>query len=209
MPLDSLVTYESRLGIGRNVQTATVESGLLYQTEHLRLAPGVVFSVQVRLPADAADVLLDSIQANPLQRFGGEGRMVELSARTVGTPTALPVPASTNLLVLLTDLLPSENPTPALLPGFARVNHDGTDCWEGELNGVALRILAVVAGKALARGGWDIQRNAPKPVQTCIPAGSCFFVEPVDRGTSLAPLHGLSVGRTTFAGAGTLACATA
>lgn len=207
--LGDLVEYESRLGIGRNVRLATIESGLLYQTEHLRLAPGVVFSVQVRLPEQAASELMDSIKVNPLQRFGGEGRMVELSARIADSPVDLPVPAHIGLLVLLTDMLPSENPTPALLPGFVRVNHHGIDCWQGELNGIAVRIVAVVAGKALARGGWDMQRNAPKPVQTFIPAGSCFFVEPVESGASLAPLHGLSVGRNTFAGAGTLACATA
>lgn len=207
--LGDLVSFESRLGIGRNVAMGTVESGLLYQTEHLRLNADTGFGIQIRLPADLALALTDSILANPLHRFGGEGRMVELSVNKRTVDSALQAPGQINMLVLVTDMLPDSMPQAALLPGFTRACHDGIDCWEGEINGIGLRITTVVAGKAVTAGGWDIRNNAPKPVRNLVPAGTCFFVEPLHKGTSLASLQGVHVGRSTLAGAGTLLCATA
>ena len=38
IPQSKLVTYEPRLGIGRNNQTGIAKEGQLYQTHHIRLA---------------------------------------------------------------------------------------------------------------------------------------------------------------------------
>ena len=203
--LDELVQFESRLGIGRNVKLATVESGLLYQTEHLRLAPEVGFAVQVSMPLAAAKALQDNIAVNPLQRFGGEGRMVEMAVREAKV-TPLPSVKCASMLMLLTDMLPPEQAAAVPLPGFVKTNYEGLDCWEGEINGVALRVKSVVAGKARASGGWDIAANAPKPIQHYVPAGSCFFIEPIKEEASLAALQGACVGRNTLSGFGTLIC---
>ena len=208
--LHDLVTYESRLGIGRNVAAATVEAGLMYQTEHLRLNQGVGFGIQLTLPAASAEVLITSIDQQPLQRFGGEGRMASLSVNVTdnGNTRVLPAaPEKPNALLLLTDLLPEADSGVIPFPGFSRQSHNGIESWEGQIHGVALRVITVAGGKSVKRGGWDVRHNRPKAVQSFTPAGTCFYVQPLDDTQDLLSLHGKQVGRVTHTGYGTLACA--
>ena len=199
---NQLVQYEQRLGIGREVSTGTVMSGLLYQTEHLRLEPDVDFTITVTLPELAAKRLLEDISHNPLQRFGGEGRMAELTADTVEQARALPSPGGNpELLTLLTDMLPDGKPDPAPLPGFSATTVEGVACW------IELYLLSVASGKPRRIGGWDIRHNRPRPVQSYIPAGSCFYVRAVNATDQLQQLHGKQIGRQTDFGLGTLLCA--
>lgn len=204
---ENLVSYESRLGIGRDNKLATVESGLLYQTEHLRLSKEASFSMQVTLPKVAADLLQADINQQPLQRFGGEGRMAELSVVEVKSTNSLPVDSKPNMLMLLTDMLPKSDFSSEPLPGFIKVNHEGIDCWEGELAGISLRLLSVVAGKSVRYGGWDLSNNKPKTMQSFVPAGTCFFIETLAEKVDTSPLNGLQIGRRTDAGFGTIICA--
>ena len=206
--LTDLTAFESRLGIGRNIMAATVEAGLLYQTEHLRLKDDVSFAVKVSLPVKAADVLTQSIEHHPLQRFGGEGRMVALSVESADSPElSLLAPKAPNALVLITDMLPDRVAGPVPLLGFVATRHQGIDCWEGELHGIAVRIISMASGKAIKRGGWDIRHNRPRSVQTFVPAGTCFYAEAINAADSLCKLHGKQIGRRTDSGYGTLVCA--
>lgn len=196
---------ENRLGIGRNNSKATVEAGLLYQTAHLRLQSEVEFAIEVELPTVAAQVLTDSIKACPMQRLGGEGRMASL--RVQQAKSELPKAHGTpSVLMLLTDMLPeagfAHQPFPQLYPA----NIEGVDCWEGELHGVGVRLWNVASGKARRLGGWDARLNQPRAVQSFVPAGSCFFVEPLTSDSDLTQLQNKAVGRRTDYGFGTLVC---
>lgn len=200
-----LFVLESRLGIGRNNSKARVEAGLLYQTKHLRLQPDVEFAVEVSLPSAAAKVLSASITASPMQRFGGEGRMASLRVKEAGAE--LPkVKGKPSLLMLLTDMLPHDNFAKQPLAQLQPAVVDGVDCWEGELEGVGLRLWNVASGKARRLGGWDARLNQPRPVQSFLPAGSCFFVEPLNTNSDLTQLHTKTLGRRTDFGFGTLVC---
>src|SRR5690554_6339646 len=55
-----VLSYESRLGIGRDVSLATVKPGLLYQTEHVRLEDDVEFSIVITLPEAVAQPFIAS-----------------------------------------------------------------------------------------------------------------------------------------------------
>ncbi|WP_432785094.1 hypothetical protein AAEX37_02019 [Oligella sp. MSHR50489EDL] len=201
-----LFTVESRLGIGRDAVSATVKSGLLYQTEHLRLAPEVEFSIVMSMPSQVADDFKASIKSAPLQRFGGEGRMAHLRvADTVNQAEFTSINAA-KLLVLISDMLPESDFAQCPIKGLKPTQHEGVDCWEGEVHGVALRLWSVVSGKSKRYGGWDIRSNRPREVQSYLPAGSCFFVEPIN-GAALDTLHGTQIGRCIDFGFGTIVCA--
>jgi len=205
---DQLVRHECRLGIARDQARGTVRPGMLYPADHLRLAPDVDFAIRVTLPGAAAELLLDDIRRNPLQRFGGEGRMAGLTASVVDPERLLPEPAANpGLLTLMTDMLPDETGDLLPLPGFRRTTVDGVDCWQGEIDGTGVYVLSVASGKARRIGGWDIRNNCPRPVQSYLPAGSCFYVRPVNGGDSLQELHGRQIGRRTDFGFGTILCA--
>lgn len=203
-----LVRHEPRLGIARNQSVGTVIPGMLFQTDHLRLAEDVDFAIRVTLPAAAAELLQEDIANNPLQRFGGEGRMAALTAAVVDPAEALPVPGdSPSLLVLLTDMLPGPGAANTPLPGFQATSVDGVDCWVGATDGIEFYVLSVASGKPRRVGGWDIRNNRPRPVQSYVPAGSCFFVRPVHEPVQLKQLHGRQIGQRTDFGFGTLLCA--
>lgn len=200
-----LFVLENRLGIGRNNSKATVESGLLYQTAHLRLQPDVEFAIEVNLPATAAQALTKSIAACPLQRVGGEGRMASLRVQQAASdlPRANGTPS---VLMLLTDMLPDGDFAKQPFPQLQSVVVQDVDCWEGELQGVGVRLWNVASGKARRLGGWDARLNQPRAVQSFVPAGSCFFVEPLTSNSDLTQLHNKAVGRRTDFGFGTLVC---
>jgi len=196
---------ESRLGIGRDAALATVKSGLLYQTEHLRLADDVEFSITVELPDWVLETFLTSLRKKPLQRLGGEGRMAYLRASTDVFPVAFNRVTSPSLLLLLSDLLVDSTFSRQPIAELHPVRHEGIDCWDGTLNGVKLRLLSVVSAKARRTGGWDMRNNRPREVQSYLPAGSCFFVQTIG-DDSLTKLNGHQIGRCTDYGLGTLVC---
>lgn len=201
-----LFHHEERLGIGRNVQLATVKSGLLYQTEHVRLAPDVEIGIRVRLPKIVLTPFVESIAQQPLQRFGGEGRMAYLRVEKGISPKKLSTDKPVRLLMLLTDMLADTDFAQQPISALQRTQHQGIDCWEGKLNGIAVRLWSVVSAKTRRIGGWDVRHNRPREVQSYIPAGSCFFIEAMDDQT-LNVLTGHQLGRCTDFDFGTLVCA--
>lgn len=195
-----LVTYEPRLGIGRDNRKGTVKEGLLYQTSHIRLKPGVALSLETRLPDELASQLANTLATSAIQRVGGEGRMAHLTlhAGSEPLPKAPAVSSSAKglVLMLINDAVITGTDK-APLPGFTPVQQDGVDMWLGEINGVELVLECCVVGKAVRRGGWDLQHNCPAPVCSLTPAGSCFFVrlagEALSLDQAIEQLHGASL----------------
>lgn len=184
---------EPRLGIGRNNASNSVKQGLLYQTRHLRLNPDVGVELELDgLPDD----LLTQIELQPEQiiRLGGEGRQASLKIQHSQQPMDLPAPSlpSTGPAVLytLTPMTCATDRPAGIPPGFSAVKHAGIDSWEGQLNGVALRVLSVACGRPLREGGWNMANHQSRPVESLLPAGSVLYVEALNGDpSSLLPLH--------------------
>lgn len=84
IPNHALFDEEPRLGIGRDNTRRSVQEGLLYQTRHLRLRPGVGVELHLHGLPDAS--LLPS---RTTLRLGGEGRQAALYT-SLGATTNLP-----------------------------------------------------------------------------------------------------------------------
>lgn len=194
-----LVTFEPRLGIGRDNCMGTVRDGLLYQTSHVRLKPGVVLSIEAHLPEGLAAQLQTTLTASAIQRVGGEGRMAHLSLYDGSQP--LPKapkangPAKGLMLMLLNDAAVSGAEAP--LPGFTPTKQGDVDMWRGAINGIELVLECCVVGKAVRRGGWDLQKSLPAAVRSLTPAGSCYFVhldgEAHSLDQAIEQLHGKTI----------------
>ncbi len=221
-----LFSHEARVGIARNHSTKNAEQGMLFQTEHLRLKSDANLSLEVTLAKDAADILVNDLQQNPIQRFGGEGRMASIEVQLVKTKHTLEAPKANGktqglILTLLSDAQYGNDKEQCFsispLPGFkkARIDHEQghqQDVWLGEINGVPLTLHSVVNGKSTRHGGWDIRNNQPKAVQSYVAAGSCFFITlqdstNMDLNQVIAQLHGQQIGQRLDHGYGQLACA--
>lgn len=191
-----LFSEEPRLGIARDNRCCTVEKGLLYQTRHIRLHEGVSIGVGVSGPATQP--------ADGVLRFGGEGRPA--AVRIGGACPSLPVPTLKNNQLLLMLLTHADFNGAWLPPDFVPEQHEGNDCWRGELAGVELTIHSACLGKPAREGGWDLATGRPRAVSGLIPAGSVYFCTVAgDPQQAADRLHGAHSGLDTNLGRGELA----
>ena len=47
--------------------------------------------------------------------------------------------------------------------------------FEGEYNGIKLKLVPCVIGRPLAIGGWDVVQNKPKPLRKAVPEVSIYY----------------------------------
>ena len=170
-----LLHEEPRLGIGRDNNRRSVQEGLLYQTRHIRLAPGVGVELHLHGLADAS-----LLPRQTTLRLGGEGRQAALVVPAQAPAAALPAPPALASTFVLYNLTPVACPPglPAGIPaGFVRTTHGGADVWEGQLGQTKLRILAVACTRPLREGGWDLASHQARPVQTLLAPGSVLYVQ--------------------------------
>ena len=177
-PADQLFTYESRLGIGRDNATGTVqaEEALLYQTRHVR-------------PRDAVGLLAGvsglppGTRPEPI-RLGGEGRLAlveEIAPDALKLPEAPKPDGDTHGLILIL-LTPADLDDCWRLPKSTAVcpaTRDGTAAkyWQTEMEGIGLRVHSAVLGKPRREGGWHLAERKPRRVDSFVPAGSAWYCE--------------------------------
>ncbi|MEZ5448800.1 MAG: type III-B CRISPR module-associated Cmr3 family protein [Thiolinea sp.] len=140
----ALFDHEARLGIARNNNNRAVQTGMLYQTRHVRPQSGVY------VETDVSGLRDDDYPPAGVVRFGGEGRGAAFSVQAAAAqrlPERPQLQADTVgiLLILLT---PAPVPIPQSgceqkyrpLPNF-RMDQDGASTvWKGKLCGVDLTL---------------------------------------------------------------------
>ncbi len=167
-----LFVQESRLGIANHYQTRAVKKGALYQTRHIRPNSNTAVALDVKgLPTD--------FPTQTIIRLGAEGRTasVECQPKPTSNLEQPPIKGRKFALYLLTPLYRENTPANQPLPGFAQQTADNLTYWQGEINGVSLKLLGAVSGKMQREGGWDMAKHEPREVVNLTPAGSVFFCE--------------------------------
>jgi len=193
---DDLYKNESRLGIAIHQQTRAVKEGMLYQTKHFRLKENISFSID--LTGDK-----DQLKSG-LFKLGGEGRMVALEksdqlASFPKPPTKVKKVKGICLYLLTPMLLPTDS---KFLPAFKKHEEDNRTIWKGEIKGISLRLISSVIGKAHREGGWNATKQAPRAVQSFIPAGSVFYCEVDNIKKTLKQLNNCQIGEERYLGRG-------
>lgn len=177
LKLDDIIAYENRLGIARDNKRATVQEGLLYQTRHIRLKQ-TDLSFSLYLDGLTETMEKDLIQHQSSLRLGGEGREAGLTLRPLTSsdaPILQECKAAGLILYFATPALITNGP----LPGFTAVKNSAghVTCWEGEIQGIALRLVSAATYRQQRLGGWDMKARAPKPLRSLTAAGSVFYCE--------------------------------
>ena len=140
---------------------------------------------------------------NGVLRLGGEGRFSSFTAsRSIALPLeAAPVASRQIVLVLLTSANFSDSHGNA--DWKPKEFHQWNGSWHATINGVNLRIVSAILGKAVREGGWDMANNCPRPLQSLIPAGSCYFCEVEgDASDAVNTLHHQKIGNEKELGRG-------
>lgn len=198
-----LYAHEERLGIARDNQTRVTGDGLLYQTRHIRPLQNANLEIGIQISGLQAP----NLPASGVNRLGAEGRLAAWKMTNADPLPAIQKPAKAKGLVLM--LLSSALFTDGWIPdGFSKDRDDqGCEFWIGKIAGISLRLICGTIGKPVREGGWDMVKHMPRPLNSYVPAGSCYFVE-VENGDlqqAQNALHGLQIGQEAAYGRGEIA----
>lgn len=152
---------EPRVGNEINKTQGTVEEGMLYATQHVRLAAGTVLTMYLSLKETPPRPFPDLTQV-PL---GGEARSCWLrkNDEQLDLPAAIPSAQNGKIhyaVYVLTPLATETSPKPGepfeTLPGV---------------------VVSACLRRAQRWGGWDSTRREPLPMSSHLPPGSVLFME--------------------------------
>lgn len=172
---------EARTGLMINTQTRTAEQGMLFHTVHSRFTPSTRVSLEV---SGIPEEWHQGIHFVPL---GGEGRFAQVTTMTSSRdpipclPTFSSSPSGSDVTVFGLLLTPGifENPEYVIREGPLAVS-----CMTG------------VVGRVEMQGGWDMQRQRPRPLRPVVPAGSVWFYHLTrDQWDVMRAMHGKQVGQ--------------
>lgn len=210
---DDLFTRESRLGIKIDQATrSTGQDNGLFEAEHVRPKPQLAIEVELSVLENHGL----TAQQGTVLRLGAEGRLSGLSIVT-NTNTLEPLKVTINdakqaqgLILILFSPAYFANETYPWLPEDFNPQDDehGVKTWQGSLHDIDLTIHAAAIGKTQREGGWDAANRLPRPMQSLIPAGSCYYCTVKgDIQTAIDELHGKAIGKDTHLGRGRIVCA--
>lgn len=166
---------EPRVGVGIDAERRVSTKGELFTFGYIRLCPGVDLGFEVSGTA---------LEPGRRVRLGGEGRTGWIDNGPGLDSLGLSGHrAHAVRLAFLTPMVSEGGPYP---PAFDPATGEGV-IGERRLSIEA----ACLAGHGTV-GGWDLAKNAAKPLRRTVPAGSVFIVRPAD-GAPVEPsdLHGL------------------
>jgi CRISPR-associated protein Cmr3 len=144
---------EQRTGIGINPEQQSVEEGLIYTVNLLRLQPGIGFYAECEIPEALLGLVPDQPWTLP---FGGEGRRAMVTRiAPIPWPKAPPVKPQQLRTVVLT--------TPAWVD-----SPDALKAWQP-------KAAALAPWQGIS--GWDLAQGGPKPLRWTLPAGSTLYFE--------------------------------
>lgn len=185
---DNLWREESRIGLRINTKTRTAEESNLYLIGHIRTIQSLKVRVVVSgLPSDWPEIAQRTVP------FGGEGR---LSALEVA-----PFNNIVNFLPRLPELKTMEDGnipyTISLITPLPANNRDKMKqlIIEGPVDVPGCCISACI-GKTQLYGGWDLEKQKPRPLQPYLPPGSTwFFKADESERKNIEKLHGNQIGK--------------
>lgn len=164
----NLYALEAKVGIGLSLETGTVEKGLLFSTDLLRLNRKCCGGFYAEILTPRAAELRRLFESPVVLTFGGESRCV--SVRSV---KPLEWPASSSQKSQFFYLL-----SPGIF-GAAAIPHSLTS---------NVGTVAAAVRDSFSVSGWDLARHGPKPARFGVSSGSVYFTQDPGR---YEPLHSL------------------
>lgn len=163
---EKIYKKEPKIGIKRDRRTLTNQEGHLYKIPMIRVnsKENVGFIIKI-----------DGVSNTPdkgIVQLGGEGKTakIEKIKKELNSINELE-----NINISLKDkIFKIYLATPAIFnEGWIpfKVNDD----FEGEYNGIKLKLIACAIRKYRLIGGWDIANKKPKPMYKAVPPGSVYY----------------------------------
>lgn len=153
---------ESRVGIGLNSSSRTVDDGKLFTVEHT-------------VPSSNAGLLVgisgcEQLPESGYLRFGGDGKAAKFTTPKVAAAIVPELQNGQFKMVLQTPALFKNGWLP-----------DGVEKMGGELwltlPGIKARLVCAAVSRAEVVSGWDIEKWLPKDAERSAPAGSVYWFD--------------------------------
>lgn len=190
--LESYISKESKIGIGRQNTTRTTEEGKLYRVQLSRpeLAERVNSEVRRTKTNLLIDINLENLGANFLPNFiklGGENKLARCTKYSREVTLQKP-PLSNKFKIYLQ--------TPAIFKKTEIDRQEGgwlPDCFVydaqakayiGTWKGVKLKLLRAFVSGSVSVGGFDVKAKQPKTMYRAVPAGTVYHFEILDNTNS-------------------------
>jgi len=157
MSPQKLYALEAKVGIGLSLETGTVEQGLLFSTDLLRLNRKHCGGFYAEIYTTSSAELRRLFEAPVVLTFGGESRCVCVQAVTPLTWPTIP-DAKSRCFYLIS-------------PGIS-----GTTALPRSLTCNAGTVATAVRD-SFSVSGWDLARHGPKPARFGVSAGSVYFTK--------------------------------
>lgn len=181
-PYRQRIGIEPKVGIGRNRQLNSVDEGLLYRVGMMRMAIDDIESVEdLYIDVDVDGLTDKDIASVGFMKLGGEGKAAKYELVKAHKVPAFHWENNSSYfkMYLLTPAIFKNGHLPSWL-----IWSEEKRAYFGEWQGLRIKLLTAAIGKPLPIGGYDIQKNRPKPLLKAVPAGSVYYFEMDDAGQS-------------------------
>lgn len=171
---DNLYQEERKIGIKRDRKTFTSEEGYLYRVPMIRLKHkynkiGLIFKIEG----------VEDMPERGILQLGGEGKTVYFEK--IEKIEDNPLDSLMNINFELKEgMFKLYLATPAIFDKGWLPSWIDESTYEGEKDGIKLKLISCAIGKFIRIGGWDIARNRPKPMYKAVPAGSVYYFKILD-----------------------------
>lgn len=168
-PEKQYIVKESKIGIGRSLETRTAEEGQLYRVDMHRFKEN---EHSIVIKCEGLDFADES-----LSRLGAEGKIAYYEKITdeqycnIKAPSKFPSNHNHFRLCLATPAIFSNGWLPKWLDPKS---------FEGTYNGLNIKLIATTIGKPISIGGFDLKQKQPKTMYRAVPAGSVYWFELLD-----------------------------
>ncbi len=164
--LSDYILSEPKVGIGRENLTRTTAEGKLYRVDMKRYndAKNNYFRFGVETEG------IDSLDIS-FAKLGAENKITEIEIDSEKPEIDIidDLNIGSTFKVYLS--------TPAIFEKGWLPSWIDEKTFEGEINGIKLKLISAFIGKPLNIGGFDMANNKPKPMKKAVPAGSVYYFE--------------------------------
>lgn len=164
---DKFALEVPKIGIQRNNTTRTAEEAMLYRDTATQIKKDVSLIVEIFI----SEALAETFPVSNILKLGAEGKTVLFEDVSNDKLTK-------NIENLYSEMERNLNND---FSKFRLYIHSPTIFNSGngieELQKSGFEVLGMCMGKFQKIGGYDIEKNQPKPMQKAVPSGSIYFIE--------------------------------
>lgn len=176
--IEKLMTFEPKVGIGRNNLTHTTDEGKLFRVGMSRLQNREGTPIEFFVDFDGLLDFKDKLPKKGFLKFGAENK-------TVAYEVLENYNAFERDTKLLSDYFKLTLTTPGIFENGWFPDFIDKDSHIGKFvnnDKTRVKLIGATIGKYLSIGGFDMKERRPKPMFKAVPAGSTYFFKILNGG---------------------------